>query len=160
WLEGLSHPGDPLYLPPGGAQTLLKDLQEWSTVARIADHPAVRLCFRLSPPATPEAHAAERPPESQDGDVRDEQHAAPLWRLDYLAQAPDDLSLIAPLDDIWCDTGAFLPMQSLPRAREEALRGLGKAARIFAPIARSLRETSPDGCFLAGAEAHAFLRDA
>jgi hypothetical protein len=159
WLESLSRPAEPMYLPPGGASTLLEGVREWNGGIRAAERPALRLCFRLSPP-----EALEKPDE-EDGEraTQDKAERASdgrLWRLDYFAQAPDDLSLIAPLGEVWRGTAALLPAQSLTRAREQVLRGLGKAASLFAPIARSLREARPEGSFLTGAEAYAFLRAA
>jgi superfamily II DNA or RNA helicase len=159
WLEGLNRPAEPLYLPPGGARTLLDDLQAWNGSIRSSNRPALRLCFRLSPPALAvkeEARGAERP----ERELPDTPSDSSLWRLDFLAQATDDLSLIAPLGEVWSGITALLPAQSLPRAREQALRGLGQAASVFAPIARSLRFARPEGCFLTGAEAYAFLQDA
>jgi SNF2 family DNA or RNA helicase len=159
WLESLSRPAEPVYLPPGGARTLLDDLKEWNWPIRRADRPALRLCFRLSPPEAPETLIGEDSEElTHDTPLRERD--CHLWRLDYLAQAPDDLSLIAPLGGVWRGTTALLPAQSIARAREQVLHGLGKAASLFAPIARSLRESKPETCFLTGAEAYEFLRDA
>jgi SNF2 family DNA or RNA helicase len=159
WLESLSRTAEPIYLPPGGARTLLDDLKEWNGPIRRANRPALRLCFRLSPPEAPETPSAEDE-EQPTHDTHDTASDSRLWRLDYLAQAPDDLSLIAPLGGVWRGTTALLPAQSLAHAREQVLRGLGKAASLFAPIARSLRESKPETCFLTGAEAYEFLRDA
>jgi SNF2 family DNA or RNA helicase len=159
WLESLSRPAEAMYLPSGGARALLDDLNAWNGASRASDHPALRLCFRLSPPEAPEetrGGASEQP----TSDTVDTATGSRLWRLDYHAQAPNDLSLIAPLGGVWRGTTALLPAQSLASAREQALRGLGKAASLFAPIARSLRESKPEMCFLTGAEAYEFLRDA
>jgi SNF2 family DNA or RNA helicase len=159
WLESLSRPAEPMYLPPGGARTLLDDLKEWNGPIRRADHPALRLCFRLSPPEAPETLIGEDSEQpTHDTPLRERDYH--LWRLDYLAQTPDDLSLIAPLGGVWRGTTALVPAQFIARAREQVLRGLGKAASLFAPIARSLRESKPERCFLTGAEAYEFLRDA
>jgi SNF2 family DNA or RNA helicase/intein/homing endonuclease len=159
WLESLSRPAEPMYLPPGGARTLLDDLMEWNGAIRRADRPALRLCFRLAPPAAPETPSGEDR-EQPARDTRATASDARLWRLDYLAQALDDLSLITPLGGVWRGTTALLPAHSLGRAREEMLRGLGRAASLFAPIARSLRESRPETCYLTAAEAYEFLRDA
>jgi hypothetical protein len=158
WLESLTRPAEPMYLAPGGARSLLDDLREWNGAIRTADRPALRLCFRLSPPAAPTDEQDTMDP--LDRETADTASDALLWRLDYLAQARDDLSLIAPLGAVWRGAAALLPESDLPRAREQTLRGLGQAAMLFAPIARSLREPRPEGCFLTGAEAYAFLRDA
>ena len=159
WLESLSRPAEPMYLAPGGASTLLEGVREWSGKVKAAEPPALRLCFRLSPPEAPvkQDKDGEGEPGRFDAEAASDGR---LWRLDYFAQAPDDLSLIVSLGEVWRGTAALLPAQSLARAREQALRGLGKAAGIFAPIARSLHEARPEGSFLTGAEAYAFLRDA
>jgi superfamily II DNA or RNA helicase len=159
WLEGLSRPAEPMYLPPGGGSALLEAVQEWNSKVKAAEPPALRLCFRLSPPEAAKKPAGG-PGEQVTQDGAETASDERPWRLDYYAQAPDDLSLIAPLGDVWSGTVALLPAQSLARAREQALRGLGKAASLFAPIARSLREARPDGCVLTAGEAYAFLRDA
>jgi hypothetical protein len=155
WLEGLSRPVEPIYLPPSGARTVLDDLRAWNSATRSADRPALRLCFRLSPPEAAAAADAERSERESTDEAYDSRH----WRLDYLAQATDDLSLMAPLGEIWRGASALLPAQSLPRAREQVLRGLGQAASAFEPIAHSLRDARPEDCLLTGAEAYAFLRD-
>ena len=159
WLESLSRPAEPMYLAPGGASALLEGVREWNGKVKAAEPPALRLCFRLSPPEAPvkQGEDGEGEPDRFDAEAASDGR---LWRLDYFAQAPDDLSLIVPLGEVWRGTAALLPAQSLARAREQALRGLGKAAGIFAPIARSLHEARPEGSFLTGAEAYAFLRDA
>jgi len=153
WLDGLSRPAEPMYLPPGGAQALLDGLREWHGTIRAAEPPALRLCFRLTPPEMTDAVGDDaRTPGGPPADMR--------WRLDYLAQAPDDLSLLAPLDEVWRGSESRFPPRYLHHAREQILRGLGQAARHFAPIAASLREPRPEGCLLTGAEAHVFLREA
>jgi hypothetical protein len=161
WLASLYRAAEPIYLPPNGAQTLLDGLADWHGGIQTPEGAALRLCFRLSPPdlespREAEYHAAENgsAPEPS-ADLEDAR-----WRLEYLAQAPDDPSLLAPLGEVWRGAGSFFPEQYLNHAREQILRGLGQAARHFAPIERSLREPRPDGCFLTGAEAYAFLRDA
>jgi SNF2 family DNA or RNA helicase len=84
------------------------------------------------------------------------------WRLDYLLQARDDLSLLVPLEDVWRERGAtarFLDRR-FDHPHERVLASLGQAARLFEPIDRSLRQAHPLGCDLSGAEAYAFLREA
>jgi SNF2 domain-containing protein/SNF2 helicase protein/helicase-like protein len=84
------------------------------------------------------------------------------WRLDYLLQARDDLSLLVPLGEVWRERNAvarFLDRR-FDHPHERVVAALGQAARLFAPLERSLAEAHPQRCDLTGREAYAFLRDA
>lgn len=86
---------------------------------------------------------------------------AGLWQLEYLLQARDEPSLLVPLAEVWRERGAaasFLDRR-FEHPHEAVLASLGRAARLFAPIERSLRQPRPTGCELTGGEAYAFLRD-
>ncbi|HEY7780952.1 MAG TPA: SNF2-related protein [Ktedonobacterales bacterium] len=83
------------------------------------------------------------------------------WRLDYLLQARDDLSLLLPLDEVWHERGevAHFLERRFTRPHERVLASLGQAARLCEPIARSLRQARPAGCDLTGGEAYRFLSE-
>ena len=83
------------------------------------------------------------------------------WRLDYLLQARDDLSLLLPLDEVWHERGevAHFLERRFTRPHERVLASLGQAARLFEPIAQSLRQARPAGCDLTGGEAYRFLSE-
>ncbi|MFI5271683.1 MAG: DEAD/DEAH box helicase [Ktedonobacterales bacterium] len=84
------------------------------------------------------------------------------WRLDYLLQATDDPSLLVPLEALWRERGAvarFLDRR-FDHPYQHALAGLGRAARSFAPIERSLLAARPTGTDLTLGEVYQFLHEA
>ena len=119
------------------------------------------------------AYEAATPEHSQNGATTngDPNEPAPsgspfaavgAWRLDYLLQARDDPSLLVSLEEVWRERGAIAAFlnRRFERPHERVLTSLGQAARIFAPIERSLRQAHPLGCDLSGDEAYAFLSEA
>ncbi|HEV7126578.1 MAG TPA: SNF2 helicase-associated domain-containing protein, partial [Ktedonobacterales bacterium] len=129
-------------------------------------------------PATPTASNGHQPdttaapdaavPDAAEGDSAAALAAPELldasgrWRVDYLLQARDDLSLSVPLEAVWKERGAtahFLDRR-FDHPHAEVLASLGQAARLFAPIDASLHEAHPVGCDLSGGEAYLFLREA
>jgi SNF2 family DNA or RNA helicase len=167
WLEGLARPRDPLYLATGEERILLDGLARWHAGLSAAGSPTFRLCFRLSPPGTSDPDAADDPdaiatsePDAADAAVP--RPAETAWRLEFLLQARDDLSLLVPLEEIWRQRGAIARFvdRRFDHPHEHVLAGLGQAAQLFPPLTASLSESRPTGCLLAGAEAYLFLRDA
>jgi SNF2 family DNA or RNA helicase len=84
------------------------------------------------------------------------------WQLHFLLQAYDDPSLLVPASQAWQTGNSTL--QALGRTftdpQEKLLTGLGYAARLFAPLRRSLQTGTPTGATLTTEEAYAFLRTA
>lgn len=105
---------------------------------------AFRLCFRLDAPEV----------DLETGKVQ-----KPDWTLHYLLQANDDPSLLVSLKTVWNASGGTLQYLTyrFENAQEQALMGLGVAARLFPPIKQSLCEACPDSCVLSADEAYAFL---
>ncbi len=101
---------------------------------------AFRVCFRLEEPA----------------DGKDD------WVLRYMLQANDDPSLLVDAATVWSATGRTLHYleRRFDEPQEKLLAALGLASRLFAPIERSLRESSPVGVVLSADEAYRFLVDA
>jgi hypothetical protein len=81
--------------------------------------------------------------------------------LRFLLQAPDDPSLLVEAGEIWRGDGRGLA--ALGRAfrdpQESRLEGLGGAARLFPPIATSLREARPEALGLDVGGAWRFLSE-
>jgi SNF2 family DNA or RNA helicase len=105
-----------------------------------------RLCLRLQPPDGAE-------PARRDGDP---------WRLEYLVQASDDPSLIVPAGEVWQAKGStarFLDRR-FDHPQERLLASLGRAARLFEPVERSLKAAAPESVPLESEEAYRFVRDA
>lgn len=143
WLHALSS-SDPTFTASAS------EMQQFSALMHTwldQLHPAstqapFRTCFRL-----------EAPPENEE--------RATLWRLSFYLQANDDPSLLVPAEQVWqerSDTLTFLEHKfSYPQ--ERLLADLGKAARLFPLLERSLRETHPRELYLHTEQAYAFLRE-
>jgi non-specific serine/threonine protein kinase len=132
-------------------------LESWSAPMREASARAFRLCLRLEPPAedrTAEESASDTPAESDDGED--------TWRLEFLLQAMDDPTLLVAAADVWRTRGRVLSAagRRLEDPQERLLEDLGRAMRLFVPMAEALREAAPTGLALDTGAAHAFLRDA
>jgi superfamily II DNA or RNA helicase len=120
-------------------RTLAEDLGEWSQPALGAGD-RLRACFRLELPQV-------------DGDP---------FTLRFLLQSPEDPSLLVTAAEVWSTRGRSLA--KLGRAfrdpQESLLEALGRAARLFAPVAESLAEARPEALALDPASAWAFLSEA
>ena len=83
------------------------------------------------------------------------------WRVAYLLQAIDDLSLLVPAEAAWKERGreaAVLGRDGF-RPREYLLSALGQAATLCPRIEASLKAAAPAGYDLDAAGAHEFLSD-
>ena len=139
WARALATQ-DSAFEPQGfGERTVGRDLQRWSRPARGArDEP--RTCFRLE---LPTAH-----------------EEAFIVRL--MLQAPDDPSLLVPAEDVWGARGKKLATlgRAFREPQEALLAGLGAAARLYAPLRKSLDEPAPQALRLDVEDAWTFLTDA
>ncbi len=141
WLAALLRPRDArVRLDETDADALLRAWQQWTAAAEVAGDDVFRLTFRLEPPPASEGE----------------------WRLAYLLQATDDPSLLVPASRLWREHGAEFTYldRRFEHPQEKLLRALGHAARLYPPIADSLRRAAPAGARLNGPEAYAFLREA
>jgi SNF2-related domain/SNF2 Helicase protein/Helicase conserved C-terminal domain len=134
-LEGAQRGFD----PQGFAErSVAEALERWSEPA-LGHRDRLRACFRLELPA------ADRQP----------------FTLRFLLQSPDDPSLLVPAQEVWKTRGRSL--EKLGRAfrdpQESLLEALGRAARLFPPIAAALAEARPEALELDPATAWAFLGD-
>jgi hypothetical protein len=81
--------------------------------------------------------------------------------LRFFLQSPDDPSLLVPAAEVWKTKGRNL--EKLGRAfrdpQESLLEALGRAARLFAPVARALEVARPESVALDPATAWTFLGD-
>jgi hypothetical protein len=138
WLAALRAPDG--RIPDGVALgPLAAALREWDAVG--ADAPgAARACFRLA-----EVRALDES-EDQTGD-------GTRWRLEFLLQSTTDPSLVVPADRVWA--GAVDRLIASPQ--EVLLAELGRAARVYPPIAPALRRPRPDALDLDLHGAHQVL---
>ncbi|HYM36175.1 MAG TPA: SNF2 helicase-associated domain-containing protein, partial [Steroidobacteraceae bacterium] len=123
-------------------RSLFDELETWVQPISGTDTGAPRACFRLELP-----------------DVKEDK---PKFFLRFLLQAADDPSLLAKAEDIFTARKKVLAHIhcSARVAEEKLLQGLSIAARIFAPIERSLHEARPEGIELNIEGAWQFLSSA
>ncbi|MEW6268210.1 MAG: DEAD/DEAH box helicase [Thermodesulfobacteriota bacterium] len=119
-------------------RSVVDDLERWSEPA-LGARDRLRACFRLELPQ------ADRDP----------------LVLRFLLQSPDDPSLLVPASDVWRTKGRSL--ERLGRAfrdpQESLLEALGRACRLFPPIAPSLEDARPEAALLDPATAWRFLSE-
>lgn len=117
-------------------RSLFDDLSRWSDPA-LGARDRLRACFRLELPA------------SERG----------AFMLRFLLQSPDDPSLLVAASEVWKTRGRSLA--KLGRAfrdpQESLLEALGRAARVYAPLAAALQQPRPEALELDAAAAWTFL---
>jgi SNF2 family DNA or RNA helicase len=120
---------------------LAGQVRTWRRPIDIAASAPFRLCFRLEEPEADTGKAAGR------------------WRVNYLLQAVDDLSLLVPAEAAWKARGKEAEILGRDgfRPREYLLASLGQAATLSPPIEASLKAASPAGYDLDTSAAHEFL---
>ena len=130
---------DGRFEPDGFAERMLADdLAGWSEPA-LGARDRLRACFRLELPE------ADHDP----------------FTLRFWLQSPEDPSLLVSAADVWSTRGRSLV--KLGRAfrdpQESLLAALGRASRLFAPIAESLAQAKPEAVALDPASAWSFLSE-
>ncbi len=120
---------------------LAEQVRTWRRPIDVAASAPFRLCFRLEEPTADTGKAADR------------------WRVDYLLQAVDDLSLLVPAEAAWQARGKEAQVLGRDgfRPREYLLAALGQAATLSPPIEASLKAAAPAGYDIDTTAAHAFL---
>jgi superfamily II DNA or RNA helicase len=126
------------------ADDIATEVEEWAAPLLGRDREAVaRLAVRLDPPP--------------DGEDRPD----PRWELTYLLQSTADPSARVEAAQVWDRGGRGLELAGRRVEDPDAalVRGLATAARLFAPIDRSLSETHPVGLELSGGEVATLLAE-
>ncbi|HET6204824.1 MAG TPA: DEAD/DEAH box helicase [Planctomycetota bacterium] len=137
WLDALEGPDAGVTGSPAELRVLREEVESWTLPLRAASAAApFRTCFRLEEPGTERGR----------------------WRLAFEVQASDDPSLRVPARRVW--RGEKLVAKRFPDAGERLLADLGRAARLFDPIEKALREATPERCSFSAADAQRFLREA
>jgi hypothetical protein len=139
WLTALFQPNPEVKASPAQLQHLASGHKAWMRNLHVAGDATFRIALRL------EAPAAQNQP----------------WNLHYLVQAKDDPSLLIPAEEVWNQSGGVLMHlgQRFEQPHEKLLAGLGYAARLFPPIAVSLKDKRPAELALDTPAAYTFLRE-
>lgn len=136
WRTALTGPQRSFETEGFTERSVVDDLERWSGPA-LGARERLRACFRLELPVG-------------DGEP---------FTLRFLLQSPDDPSLLVPADEAWSTKGRSL--EKLGRAfrdpQESLLEALGRAARLFPPLAPSLAEARPESALLDPVTAWTFL---
>jgi len=139
WIEALFGENPTVKASPAQLQGLASSQRAWMRNLHVAGDAAFRIAFRIeTPPAQNEA-----------------------WELHYLLQASDDPSLLIPAEQVWKKTGSVISKlgRKFENPQEKLLAGLGYAARLFPPLAQSLKSKRPSGLELNAQGAYTFLRE-
>ncbi|MEI7990777.1 MAG: SNF2 helicase-associated domain-containing protein, partial [Chloroflexota bacterium] len=139
WLEALFKDNPTIELSPNQIQNFVFSQRAWMRNLHVAGDAAFRIAFRLEAPVL------------QDED----------WQLHYLLQAKDDPSLLIPAGEVWKKTKGVLTHlgHRFEQPQEKLLAGLGYAARLFPPIADSLKSKRPAELAIDTGGAYTFLRE-
>jgi superfamily II DNA or RNA helicase len=138
WRAALAGPQRSFETQGFAERSVVEELERWSEPALGARN-RLRACFRLELP-------------DADGDP---------FVLRFLLQSPDDPSLLVLASEVWKTKGRSL--EKLGRAfrdpQESLLEALGRAARLFSPIAHTLASAKPEAIELDPAAAWTFLAE-
>jgi superfamily II DNA or RNA helicase len=138
WLAALTSP-DGRLSANARIGPLTETLQVWDAVG--TEPPgAARACFRL---------AEVRALADEFDDTGDGTH----WRLEFLLQSTTDPSLLVPAAQVW--SGAADRLIAGPQ--EVLLAELGRAARVYPPLAPALPTARPEGLDVTPEGAHHVL---
>ncbi len=147
WLSALIAPKAILAGRRALLARLARRVGEWTRGLLRPSAGGFRTCFQIEPPDVAE-------PDRQAGDAQ--------WRLGFMLQAVDDLSLRVPAETVWDLRGDSLKLlnRRFENPQERLLEDLGRACRLFPPLAEGLRGARPAGTELSLDAAYQFLREA
>jgi SNF2 family DNA or RNA helicase len=150
WLAALFSDDPTVDISPAQLQALAHGQRAWLRALQAAGDAAFRVAFRLEAPLQQAAAAAPLAGVSTHD-----------WQLHYLLQARDDPSLLVPAETVWKTRGNVLKQlgRRFEQPQEKLLAGLGYAARVFSPIAGSLKSARPTSLSLDTGQAYTFLRE-
>jgi SNF2 family DNA or RNA helicase len=143
WLAALFKDNPTIKAATAPLQSLVASHRIWMRNLHLAGDAAFRIAFRLEAPA------------------QQSEKQRPDWQLHYLLQARDDPSLLIPAETVWKTRGSVLNELNhrFEQPQEKLLTGLGYAARLFQPIAASLKVKRPTQLSLETQQAYTFLRE-
>ena len=133
-----------------GERFMHDDLRRWARPLAGAQRGETRVCFRL-----------ELPQQPQPGDLDGQVASRKGFRLRFLLQALTDPSLVVTAPDVYRGRlDAIHESRGMRKAQEDLLTGLATGARLFAPVAESLRQARPESAELSPTEAWQFMTTA
>ena len=140
WLEALFADDPTVKASLAQLQALAASQRAWMRNLHLAGDAVFRIGFRLEAP---------------------DQAQKPAWQLHYLLQARDDPSLLISAETVWKESGSVLTKlgRRFEQPQEKLLAGLGYAARLFPPIAGTLKGKRPTQLALDTPTAYIFLRE-
>ncbi len=139
WLAALVAPDGRFVGDPAALDQLAEQLAPWREIG-VGRAATARAMFRLT---------------EADAKAGDDDEPAPRFRLEFLLQSMDDLSLLVPAEQAWSDDGSL--GRWLERPDELLLAELGRASRIYPDIVAGLRHARPTGVDLDAERTYAFL---
>ena len=156
WLTALSSPSQHVLADPDELDTLERLIAEWRSDAAGRIGPW-RLCLRLREPVEGDTAPAGNTRRGQGPELSDPS----AWRVEFLLQATDDLSLVVGAEEVW-RAGDHLQRasHSLQAPHEVFLAELGRAVRIYPDLGEALRQPTPTVLTLDLNGAHRFLAEA
>lgn len=145
WLKSLTT-GGAIKAPASKLSKLSEGILSWKFPIDEIEKYDFRTCFRLEPPFSDENMDLE----------------SDAWTLHYFLQASDDLSLLAPAECVWNESGSTLQYlnRKFDHPQEKLLTDLGKASQLFPPIEDSLNSARPESVCLTTQQAYTFLKEA
>ncbi|NOX63138.1 MAG: DEAD/DEAH box helicase [Chloroflexi bacterium] len=149
WLQTLVKTNPTIPIDEIQGEELLQQIRSWhANLAPVGDTRFV-VALRLLPP----------PKNGQNGRWHVPERG---WRLQYYLQARDDADVLVPAEVVWRTQGDSLVFKNrrFDKPQEKLLKGLGRAARLFPPIERSLTRPAPTEVELTTTEVYQFLTDA
>jgi SNF2 family DNA or RNA helicase len=139
WLAALSAPDGRFEANAADLDALAESLRPWAEVGT-GRAGVARATFRLL------------------GVDSESEHDADRWRLEFLLQSIEDLSLMVPAAQAWTDDGSL--GRWLARPQELLLAELGRASRIYPELIDGLRQARPAELDLDAEGAYHFLSTA
>ncbi len=145
WLHALRSPTG---MMEGDTAELLKlttRVKEWGRPISVSAEAPFRLCFRIEEP---------------DGEADSTgifSHQQDQWRVQYLLQANEDLSLLIPAEEVWKGRKNLPSAYANFNVGEYLLLSLGQASGACPRIEASLKTSKPAGYKLDATGAYEFL---
>ncbi len=134
WLAALCSPDATIqWQDKTQLKELAQQIRQWRRPLRLSTHADYRLVFRLDEPEK-DARASSTGPEHN-------------WRVIYLLQPKDDLSLLLPVADLWrprTRSARWLKKHE-GNPQEYVLAALGQAAGLCPEVGDSLARKQPGG---------------